>query len=450
MNRSIKQYHLLSILAALVFLLLVSLQIVWVVKAVKFQEREIIHALKEVVSDVAMEINGIDHQAFHGDLKDLTLISTDLITKKVDDYLHFKNINKKTYFAIFQDSTGGIFKSNADEFRDVFIQSDVKACISCIVSFSTVAKKDSAQLDPDTFNADSMEILSTFQYYSPVKGLTKEAKATLWLSLYQPNTLSSAIKSLLYLFALNIVLLLFLLMLFYNLLKSLSKHKQLTKVKDDFFNNMTHEFKTPLSSIRLASRVLRENGDPAKRTIYYDLIEKESKSLEFQIDKLLELSLLDNNEIMLEKNKLDLCVLLQEIPIKLKPILEDKSGNLHLNCQVDKIYTVGDRYHLLNSFCNLVENSLKYSPEGVDIWIDLSNYEKGVVVSIRDNGPGIKEEHHANIFSRFYRGQTNDNYEGAGFGIGLSYVKNIIEAHGGNIALNTQLEKGTEFIINLT
>ena len=449
MKKSITYYNKLSILAFLIFLILVSLQFVWLVKAVRFQEKEIIHELKEVVADVALELNAIDHNTFHGDLGDLSLLPIEVMTKKVDEYLQSKGIQNKTYFAVFQDSVGGVFRTNKEELQKQFLESDIRACISCILSFSTVSKEVFAKMDNDESYSDSIRVLSTFQYYSPIKKLNASKGEILWLSLYQPNTLSIAIKSLIYLFAINLILLLLLLLLFSFLVKSLSKHKQLTKVKDDFFNSMTHEFKTPLSSIHLASKVLRKNTDIAKKEVYHNLIEKESKALEYQIDKLLELSLLDNKEIRLEKEPVDFCALIHEIPEKLKPMLDDKSGDLVIDCQLGNTFVKGDHYHLLNSFCNLVENSLKYSQEGVKINITASRNKNTVQVKIQDNGPGINEEHQANVFSRFYRGQKDNEYKAKGFGIGLSYVKNIIDAHDGTIELNTKKQEGTEFIISI-
>ena len=111
MNKSIKYYNQLSFLTFFLFLLLVSLQVVWVTKAMRFQEREIIHELKEVVSGVAMEVNGIEHNSFHKDLADLHQIPIELMAEKVDSYLESKGILKKTYFAVFQDTTEGIFIS---------------------------------------------------------------------------------------------------------------------------------------------------------------------------------------------------------------------------------------------------------------------------------------------------------------------------------------------------
>ncbi len=151
----------------------------------------------------------------------------------------------------------------------------------------------------------------------------------------------------------------------------------------------------------------------------------------------------------MENEAIDLCKLVQEIPQKLKLLLEDKSGILHINCELQEVPFSGDHYHLLNSLCNLVENSLKHSPAGTKIWIDLKQEESGIRISVKDNGPGILPEDRSKIFSRFHRGPMNGLPKGAGFGIGLNYVRSIIEAHQGNIALNTGYTAGTEFIIQL-
>lgn len=449
MEKPLPYYNRLSILAVLVFALLVSLQVLWVVKAVEFEERATLHQLKQLVGNVGIGVNGIDHAAFHGDSTALSAVSTDSISAKIEDYLADQGIQEETYFALYQDSTEGIFRSDAPEFREELLDSEIRTCMSCIVSFWTMSKPDSSEVDLENPDPEQLRRESEFQYYSPVNELKKKSGKTVWLSLYQPNSMSAAIRSMVHLFVLNLVLLLVLLALFRHLLRSFSKHKQLSKVKNDFFNNMTHEFKTPISSIRLASRVLRAEQNPEKRSTYNDLIEKESKSLELQIDKLLELSLLEHNEIQLKKEPLDLCELFQEIPQKLKLLLEDKSGTLHLNCEVQQSPFSGDSYHLLNSFCNLVENSLKHSPPGTHIWVQVQPLEKGIRISVKDNGPGIQEADRPKIFSRFYRGKPNGLAKGAGFGIGLSYVRSIIEGHDGKITLNSAYTEGTEFIIQL-
>lgn len=445
MDRPLRYYNRLSAFAFLVLVGLVSLQVLWLVNAVQVREREIIHQLKEVVGNAGIEVNSLNHASFHGSFIGLENISTDTITTKLNAYLESQGIEGETFFAVFQDSSGGMFKSNAPALEQELRQSEVRTCMSCIVSFWTVPAEDSSALH----EMDTTQIVerSVFQYYSPVSMAEEKSGQTLWLALYQPGTLSRALRSMIFLFALNVILLLVLLGLFRHLLRSLSRHKQSSQVKNDFFNNMTHEFKTPISSIRLASRVLRKEMDPEKRSRYHDLIEKESRSLEQQIDKLLELSLLESNELSLEKEPLDLCALLAEIPIRLRPLIENKNAQLHIDCGGSHFHIRGDAYHLLNSFCNLVENSLKYSPPGVQLSITARQTAKKLHLSFRDNGPGIPEQDRNQIFSRFFRGEQDGRAKGSGFGIGLSYVKSIIEGHGGSIRLGAAAATGTEMII---
>ncbi len=449
MDRSLPYYNRLSLFAVLVLAILVSLQILWVVKAVRFQERVIVHELKEVVGELGLEINALNHDAFHQDLPQLESIPVDTLAATVQAFLHARGFTEDIHFALFQDSTAGIFRSNAPNLRPELMASEVRTCMSCIVSFWTVPTPSEEDPDLDSLPRNDLKAASTFQYYRPVTGLNNSSGRTLWLSLYQPNTLSIALKALVYLFVLNIALLLILLVLFRYLIRSLSRHKLSSQVKTDFFNNMTHEFKTPISSIRLASRVLRAESNPEKRSTYHDLIEKESRSLEQQIDKLLELSLLENDQLTLEMEPVELCGLIQEVPRRLAPLLEEKEGQLRLDCPGETLWIQGDRYHLLNSLCNLVENSLKYAPKGVQIQIQAAQRPEGVVLTVEDNGPGISEEDRSRIFSRFYRGDSQGRARGSGFGIGLSYVKSIVEAHRGHIRLAPGPGPGTTFIIQI-
>ena len=449
MSNPVQYYNRLSLLSVLILLVLVSLQVFWVVKAVRFQEREIVHQLKEVVGGAGLEINSVEHRAFHGEMGAMDSIPTEVLAEKLNAYLKMQGISGKTYFAIYQDTIGGIFRSNHNAFRTELLESEVRTCLSCIVSFWTVPKADSTIVNWEDPDRKELNESSVFNYYSPVASLDGPPGETLWLALYQPGTLSAAIRSMVYLFVLNIALLLALLALVRHLIRSLSRHKQLAKVKSDFFNNMTHEFKTPIGSIRLASSVLRAENDPDKRRTYYDLIEKESRSLEHQIDKLLELSLLENDQLTLEMEPVDLCGMVHEIPHKMKLLLEERSGQLHLDCKVEDITVKGDSYHLQSSLCNLVENSLKYAREEVNIWIVVRRVVEKVRIAVRDDGPGIRAEDRVRVFSRFYRGQEDRMRKGGGFGIGLSYVKSIVEAHGGTIRLNDDYKEGTEFIIEL-
>lgn len=430
-------------------LLLILIQINWLSKAIALQKEQANIALQKWVPEIALEINRIDHAMFHGTRLDLDSLDLTEVERRVDSMLRNIEMHSKVFFAIYQDTVNGIFLSNQAHYKEELLSSDIKACMSCIVSFSLV--KDTVGLGNMKAESYKEKLYerSEFQYYSPISNLKSPSGKTLWLSLYQTDEFSSAIKSLIFMFSLSLLLLLILLGLFFYVIKSLSRHKKLSQVKNDFFNNMSHEFKTPLSSIRLASKVLQKSKDLEKNQIYHQLIEKESLLLEHQIDKLLELSLLDNQELKFEYQEVDLHTVIQEIPTRLKVLIEEKKAQLTLDLNLTHSKIKGDYTHLSNSICNLVENSLKYSAK--EVWVMISTDKEGLknVIKVRDNGPGIKAAYRDQIFDRFFRAQKNNQYKGQGFGIGLSYVKSIIEAHGGSISLNTEYTEGCEFIIKL-
>jgi hypothetical protein len=380
MKRVFSYYNKLSLVALIVFILLVLLQSLWLNNAVKLQQQEMTLKLKQIIPDVALDINGLGHEYFHGDSTPIHELKVKEIEENIQLHLDSAGIKYPTFFAIFKADSTNTFLSNTTAFKHELLVSEVKACMSCIVSFSVAKSLDRI---PDESDKDFSERLmkgASFSYYSPVKKLMDEKRSIVWLSLYQPNAFSNALKSMILLFGLNILLLLVLLFLFYHLLKLLSNYNKLTQLKEDFFNNMTHEFKTPLSSIRLASKVLRQNKNPEKSATYFDLIDKESKTLEMQVDKLLELSLLDNQELTLEKETFDLHDLIKEIPNRLKPLLESQNGELTFDLKLKELKIYGDKNHLSNSLCNLVENSLKYANEPVRIQIETEG-KNGLVTS---------------------------------------------------------------------
>lgn len=441
-------YRRLSWLAGLILLLLVLMQVHWLYKAVGLQQAETHQSLRRVVPEIALSINRMGHSKFHGDSLSLDEVNVEEVERRIDSVLELQGLNLPTYFAFYQDTTESVFLSNQPTEETALRNSDIRACMTCIISFSIA--KPSKRLPDEEEEAFHKRILedSEFQYFSSVNRSSKAPGRILWFSLYQPSALSHALNALIWLFLANVLLLSILLFLFFYLIRALAKHKRMSQVKDDFFNNMTHEFKTPLSSIRLASRVLRQSQDPEKNLRYHQLIEKESAQLERQIDKLLDLSLLDHGKLTLERGEMNVSDLLREVPRRLAPLIEADLARVHVEVKPSLLYH-GDRDHLLNSLCNLVENSLKYSPEGVQIWLSASQTATTTFIRVRDDGPGIKPEDQAHIFDRFYRVQGRNQYKGPGFGIGLSYVKSITEAHGGSIRLLSSEGTGCEFILEL-
>lgn len=449
MRMSLQNYRRYSFVVLFVFILLVVIQVNWLHRLISLQNEELHQKMQRLIPDIALDINSIDHLLFRS--KGLLIDSLPMqeMILRFDSIIEINGIQKDTYFAIYQDTTNGIFICNKPEYKQELLKSDIKSCISCIHSFSIVKDtlKHAGETDDEYYNRLLDEAEPDF--YSYVNNINLSNGETIWISIYQPKGIANATKPLILLFFISILLLILLLYNSYLLNQSLSKHKKLDQMKDDFFNNMTHEFKTPLGAIRLASKVLRQSNDKERNESYHQIIEKESKWLEVQMDRLLELSLFDNEELKLDLEKVDLHKIIQDIPDRLNHLLLKKKANVKMDLKLKGSIVDGDLYHLSNSLYNIVENSLKYSQKEVKILISTEEEQGKKVIKIKDNGPGIELEKQAFIFDRFYRANKNNQYKGQGFGIGLSYVKSIIEIHKGNVRINSDYKDGCEFIIVL-
>lgn len=447
-KKNIQYYRQLSGIALLVFIGLIIIQIFWLQKAVNLKMEERSLQLEKLITDLALEVNGLNHDFFHGLEPRLQEVQLQEVQQLLDSSLEKNNIEFQTYFAIYQDSSDFFLTSDETE-KNALMSSNIKSCLSCIVSFS-VAKGSPKRLDEsDEAYMERITKNTTFRYYSPVKNLVEENEKIIWLSLYQTPQYLKTISTIWYLFIGSILLSLMLLYLFYFMLKSLAAHKQESDMKDEFFNNMTHEFKTPLSAIRLASRVLMNNPNLDKKINYLNIIEKESRILETQVDKLLELARLDKKELLLQKRSLFLKDIFTQVKTRMQPLVSEKKGQLHIQIMNENTAISGDEYHLVNCFCNLIENSLKYSEDGVVVAIQSTVESDKNYITLTDNGPGIHPDLQPKIFERFYRGQKGNQYQTTGFGIGLSYVKTIIEGHNGTIHLDSSIKSGARFIIKI-
>lgn len=447
MNIRLKTYSYSFLLAILLFVSLVFIQVNWLRNAVDKQADLEKKSLQNIVPELALKVNGLDHKYFHSELDSFSESKLNMISSIVDTFLSKHGFDANIYFALYRDTLNGVFGSNTEKYNLELLNSEIKSCISCITSFS-IAKDIKQRMDEsDEAFRDRLYEGASFQYYSPINNINHAKGDILWLSLYYEKSFTAVMKQHLPVFILSLFLLGILLYLFYYILKTLNKYKEIGQVKDDFFNNMTHEFKTPLSSIRLASKVLRTNPTDDKRKTFLDLIEKESFLLENQIDDLLTFSMLDNDKIQLSFSTIDLHKLLLNVPIRLESIIEASNATLNLNLDANNFNVKADKIHMSNCICNLIENSLKYSSSNPKIDIFTSNKDGYLILNIRDIGIGIADKFQDKIFDKFVRGQQNNQYKGQGFGLGLSYVKSIVELHNGTIQLNKSYKLGCEFIL---
>lgn len=233
---------------------------------------------------------------------------------------------------------------------------------------------------------------------------------------------------------------------------TLNRQKKLSELKNDFINNLTHEFKTPIFSISLASRLLKKSEEVKrsdKLVKYAELIDNEGKRLKSQVDKILQMALIDSGNFKLEKRELDLHDLVRKVSKNFDLIISEQKGALQLELQAQKPKLKADETHLNNIIYNLLDNAVKYTEAAPQIVVSTLNSEKGLELKIKDNGVGISEDVQKLIFDKFYRAESGDLHNVKGFGLGLSYVKSVVEAHGGTIKIRSKRKKGSEFNIFL-
>jgi two-component system, OmpR family, phosphate regulon sensor histidine kinase PhoR len=240
-----------------------------------------------------------------------------------------------------------------------------------------------------------------------------------------------------------------LLLVFFGVAMSIIlRQKRLSEVKTDFINNMTHELKTPISTIGLSSELLLRGDfteDPDRLKRYAEIIYKENKRLENQVERVLNVAKLDKDKLVLKKEELSLHELILDAKESFDINQTDNGGTIDLELDAKDDQLVVDPVHVTNVIYNLLDNAVKYTEVTPAITIRTENQNGGVLFSIRDNGIGIRREDQKMIFDKFYRVPTGNLHDVKGFGLGLYYVKLIVEEHGGKIQVKSAPNKGTTF-----
>ncbi len=231
------------------------------------------------------------------------------------------------------------------------------------------------------------------------------------------------------------------------------RQKRLDEIKNDFINNMTHEFKTPISTISLASQMLKDGSvakSPNSLQHISSVIQDESKRLSFQVEKVLQMAIFEKGSASLKIKKLNVNELIEKVTNNFKLKVENKDGQIIEKLEAKNPTVYVDELHFTNVIHNLLDNALKYRRDKPVFHIKTWNRPKGgVVISIQDNGLGISKENLKRIFEKFYRVPTGNIHNVKGFGLGLAYVKKIVEDHGGTITAESELNTGTKFEIFL-
>jgi two-component system, OmpR family, phosphate regulon sensor histidine kinase PhoR len=230
------------------------------------------------------------------------------------------------------------------------------------------------------------------------------------------------------------------------------RQKKVSDLKNDFINNMTHEFKTPIATVSLATEALQEEEVYSSRAMmlrYIGVIQQESKRLGTQVEKVLQLASMEKENLSLNKNIVTVDSLIETATDRAQFQVEEKKGRLILDVKTENIEVMADEMHFSNAIFNLLDNAIKYSDNIPEISLSSSVVNNKVVICVEDKGIGLSKEQQQNIFEKFYRVPTGNLHDVKGFGLGLNYVKYVVEAHDGKIVVESHLGAGSKFSIIL-
>lgn len=318
----------------------------------------------------------------------------------------------------------------------------------------------------NSLSGDQVESEHFFKYYSdtlnnklysiPLQGSSGSSMENLtaeeFLVVIVPHERSIILKELVFFIIGAILFTIIIATAFFLTIRTLLRQKKLSEIKNDFINNMTHEFKTPLATISLAVDALRNEKvsvDKEKSNYFTGIIKEENKRMNKQVETILQAALLDKQEVNLNLAKLSAHQLIRTAINNISLPVQEKGGELQVNLDAEKDSIFADEVHFTNLINSLLDNAVKYSKEKPVITVETFSNPKDLSIKISDNGIGMNKETLNHIFEKFYRAHTGNVHNVKGFGLGLSYVKTMVEAHKGHIKAESVLGKGSNFIVTI-
>lgn len=267
-----------------------------------------------------------------------------------------------------------------------------------------------------------------------------------------PNKKQYLLSSVSQVLVLSALFIFIIIIAFISSLYQMLKQKQISEIKTDFINNMTHEFKTPIATINLALDAIKNPkiiDNKVKVLNYVKMIRDENKRMHAQVENVLRISKLEKNQLDVSKENCDLHDLIDEAITHVELLVKSRDGKITTNLDASMTEILANEFHMTNVIVNILDNAIKYSNEAPIINVSTENTTKNIIVKVKDNGVGMSKNVQKNIFKKFYREETGNIHNVKGHGLGLAYVKKIIDIHEGTVFVESEKGKGSTFIIKL-
>jgi two-component system, OmpR family, phosphate regulon sensor histidine kinase PhoR len=422
MNRRIIIFTIIIMTFSLIGLM--GIQIYWIKNASSVKEATFRSTVNDVVTRIiahierleknkAVQINQYERMLnFTRHLPYTTFITTRQLDSLITLELNLKGIDTKFVFGIYKPENETFLLENAPKFRRELISNGYAN---------------------ELFRSD---IFSTPEY----------------LLIYFPHEKQFLLTELWAMILISMMLIIIIVYSFAYTITTIFRQKKLSEMKNDFVNNMTHEFKTPISTISLACEALRDKDIRNKEEFYENyvsVIQDESRRLAGMAEKILQTAVLDKGQFKMKRERINLHEIISEVIKNIMIQVEIKDGVITKNFGAINPIITGDQVHLTNLVYNLLDNANKYSPKRPVIKISTENTVTGIILTIEDNGIGISKSEQKKIFDKLYRVPTGNIHDVRGFGLGLSYTKAIVDEHHGKISLESEPNKGSKFKVFL-
>jgi two-component system phosphate regulon sensor histidine kinase PhoR len=436
-------FTIITVLITLSLLSIIVIQVSWIKNMALLREEQIKHNIEEAGAKMASELAktkgnaaaGLGRNSFLKEEFSIDFPKRSLIGSQVDimDVQKKMNALLKGY---------GIRNAKAELGIASFDVNDNNIFEKATLNFETL-------FDDTVHNFHRNFLIEALSGTPGENLLGKEA-----LFLVVPGVKNLVYKALRWRIAAAIGFTLVILAAFFLTFRTMMRQKKLAKIKNDFINNMTHEFKTPIATISLAVDAMRNDkviSDKEKLGYFSSIIKEENQRMNRQVETILKASQLEKQEVDLALKPVHVHEIIKDVVDNFNLQLEDKKGKVELALNAANDIVEADEVHFSNLVNNLIDNALKYSKENVPPVVKVSTQSNGKKFSfkVEDNGIGMNRDTLKKIFERFYRAHTGNIHNVKGFGLGLSYVKTMVEAHEGEIKAESTLGKGSSFTVDL-